>query len=125
MSEPTRIGRDLEGLADWAFAVAALRGALHRDRLGRGCATAELVRLAAGLGYTACVYFGSASAPDARVVRAARLATPLRAAGLLAAGLGRRRAADALVGGAAAWSAAAVALALARRRGGDGDPPGR
>ncbi len=45
-SEPTRIGRDLEGLADWAFAAAALRGALRRGWLGRGAGAGELVRWA-------------------------------------------------------------------------------
>jgi hypothetical protein len=110
--EPTRLGRDLEGLADWAFSVAALRGALAQGWIGRAAATGELVRLGAGLGYALVVYLGSASAPDARVVHAARVTTPLRAAGLLAAGLGRRRAAGALVAGGAAWSALAVARAL-------------
>jgi hypothetical protein len=110
--EPTRIGRDLEGLADWAFAAAALSGALRRGWLGRGAGSGELVRLGAGLGYALVVYFGSASAPDARVVHAARLATPLRAGGLVAAGFGHRRAADALIAGGAAWSALAIARAL-------------
>ncbi|MEA2138484.1 MAG: hypothetical protein QOG56_1634 [Solirubrobacteraceae bacterium] len=110
--EPTRLGRDLEGLADWAFSVAALRGALAQGWIGRAAATGELVRLGAGLGYALVVYLGSASAPDAHVVHAARVTTPLRAAGLLAAGLGRRRAAGALVAGGAAWSALAVARAL-------------
>ena len=44
-TEPTRIGRDLEGLADWAFAAAALRGALRRDWLSRGAAAASSLRL--------------------------------------------------------------------------------
>ncbi|MDX6680381.1 MAG: hypothetical protein QOG94_420 [Solirubrobacteraceae bacterium] len=110
--EPTRLGRDLEGLADWAFSVAALRGALAQGWIGRAAATGELVRLGAGLGYALVMYLGTASAPDARVVHAARVTTPLRAAGLLAAGLGRRRAAGALVAGGAAWSALAVARAL-------------
>jgi hypothetical protein len=113
--EPTRLGRDLEGLADWAFAAAALRGARARGWLGRGAAVGELVRLGVGLGYAVVVYFGSASAPDARVVHAARVTTPLRAAGLVAAALGRRRAADALMVGGAACSAAAIARALMRR----------
>jgi CDP-alcohol phosphatidyltransferase-like enzyme len=114
---PTRLGRDLEGLADWAFSAAALRGALRCGWLGRAAAAGELARLGAGLGYALVVYFGSASAPDARVLHAARATTPLRAAGLLAAGLGHRRTADALVGGGASWSALVVARALAARRG--------
>jgi hypothetical protein len=113
--EPTRIGRDLEGLADAMFAAAALRGALHRGWLGRAAGRGELVRLAAGFGYAWVVWFGSASAPDPRVLHAARLTTPVRAAGLVAAGLGRRRLADALVLGGAGWSAGAIVLALVRR----------
>ena len=114
--EPTRIGRDLEGLADACFAVAALRGALRRGWLGGPAAALELARLGIGLGYTLSVYFASARAPDATVVRAARLTTPVRAAGLLAAGLGRRRWADGLVSGGAVWSALAVVRAVRRTR---------
>jgi hypothetical protein len=113
-AEPTRIGRDLEGLADWAFAAAALRGAMRRGWLGRGAGRGELVRLGAGLGYALVVWFGSASAPDPRVLHAARVTTPVRAAGLVAAGLGHRRAGDALVTAGAAWSAQAIARALVR-----------
>ena len=115
-AEPTRFGRDLEGLADVAFAVAALRGARRRDWLGRAATRAELVRIAAGLGYTVAVWFGTARPPDARLLRAARATTPVRAAGLVAAGLRRRRLADALVAGGAASSLAATAAAARRRR---------
>ena len=48
---PTRMGRDLEGLADAAFAVAALRGAVRHGWLGRGTAAAEGARIALGIGY--------------------------------------------------------------------------
>ncbi len=112
----TRIGRDLEGLADAAFAAAALRGALRRGWLGRGAAGAELARNAIGLCYALLVWFGSARAPDPRVLHAARATTPLRAGGLVAAGLGRRRLAGALVTSGAALSAAATASALLRAR---------
>ena len=47
-SEPTRIGRDLEGLADWAFAAAALRGAMRRGWLSRAAGAGELARLGVG-----------------------------------------------------------------------------
>ncbi len=50
---PTRLGRDLEGLADVAFAIAALRGAVRQGWLGRGAARAELARIAVGIGYAA------------------------------------------------------------------------
>jgi hypothetical protein len=113
-SEPTRIGRDLEGLADWAFAAAALRGAVRSGRLGRGAGRSELARLGIGLGYALYIWFGSATAPDPRVLHAARVTTPVRAAGLVAAGLGHARLAGALVAGGAGWSAAAIGRALVR-----------
>jgi hypothetical protein len=114
-SVPTRLGRDLEGLADAAFAAAALRGARRRGWLGRGAAGAELARIALGAGYALLVWFGSARAPDPRVLHAARVTTPIRAGGLVAAGLGRRRLAGALVIAGAAWSGLATAAAVARR----------
>jgi hypothetical protein len=76
----------------------------------------ELARLAAGFGYALYVYFGRASAPDPRVTRAGRVTTPVRVAGLIAAGIGQRRLAGALVGGGAAWSVVAVARALRAER---------
>ena len=109
---PTRIGRDLEGLVDACFGAAALRAGLRRGRIGRAAVAGELVRLAAGFGYALYVYFGRATAPDPRVTRAGRVTTPVRVAGLIAAGLGRRRLAGALVGGGALWSVAALASAL-------------
>ncbi|MDX6668975.1 MAG: hypothetical protein QOK04_2355 [Solirubrobacteraceae bacterium] len=110
-SEPTRIGRDLEGLVDACFAAAALRGARRDQRVGGAVVAGELARLAAGFGYALYVYFGRADAPDPRVTRAARITTPVRVGGLIAAGLGRRRLADALIGGGALWSVAALATA--------------
>ena len=115
-AEPTRLGRDLEGLADVAFAIAALRGARRRGWLSGAAAGAELARIAAGLGYAVAVWFGTARPPDARLLRAARATTPVRAAGLVAAGLRRRRLADALVAGGAAAGLAATAAAVLRRR---------
>lgn len=114
-SAPTRLGRDLEGLADAAFAVAALRGARRRGWLGRCAATAELARIAAGLGYASLVWLGSAQPPDAGVLHAARVTTPIRAGGLIAAGLGHRRRAGAVVLAGAGWSALATAAAIRRR----------
>lgn len=113
---PTRAGRDLEGLVDACFAVAALGGARRRGWLGRWAAGAEAARQAAGFGYALAVYFGRAAPPDAAIARAARLTTPVRVAGLVAAGLGRRRAADLLVGGGAAASVALLAGAGCRGR---------
>jgi phosphatidylglycerophosphate synthase len=109
---PTRIGRDLEGLVDACFAAAALRAAMRRELVAPAVVAGELARLAAGLGYVLYVYFGRASGPDPRVTRAGRVTTPVRAAGLVAAGLGRRRLAGALLGAGAGWSVVAVGRAL-------------
>jgi phosphatidylglycerophosphate synthase len=111
-SEPTRIGRDLEGLVDACFATAALRAARRDDRVGAPIVAGELARLAAGFSYALYVYFGRADAPDPRVTRAARITTPVRVGGLLAAALGRRRLADVLIGGGALWSVAVLGAAL-------------
>jgi hypothetical protein len=109
---PTRAGRDLEGLVDACFGASALVGARRRGWIGRPSVAAELARLGAGFGYALYVYFGRATAPDPAVTRAARITTPVRAAGLIAAGAGRRRLADALVGGGSLGSVAAIAGAL-------------
>lgn len=110
-AEPTRIGRDLEGLVDFSFAVAALRGARRHDLVSRGVVGAELARLGAGFAYALGVYFGRAEAPAPGLLRAARLTSPVRAAGLMAAGLRRRRLADALLAGGALGSLAATGRA--------------
>jgi phosphatidylglycerophosphate synthase len=111
----TRAGRDLEGLVDVAFALAALRGAVRNGWLGRPAATLETARLVTGALLSTAAYFGTSRAPDAAMVHAARVTTPARAAGLIAAGLGRRRAADVLVAAGAVCSAGAVAYAATRR----------
>ena len=86
-SGPTRLGRDLEGLADAAFAAAALRGAVRHGWLGprRGARRAAPHRARRRLQRRRS---GSAARGrrEARVLHAARAATPLRAAGLVAAG---------------------------------------
>jgi phosphatidylglycerophosphate synthase len=116
-SVPTRAGRDLEGLADAAFAAAMLRG-LHREgRLPPAAVAAELARLAVGVGYALWCYFGTAERPDEAVVRAGRVTTPLRAAGLLAAAAGRPRTGVRLLLSGSALSVGAVAVAVARRGG--------
>jgi hypothetical protein len=104
-SEPTRLGRDLEGLVDAAFTLAALRGARRRRWLGRVAASCEAVRVGAGVAYAVGVYLGRARAPDPRLLRAGRALAPVRAAGLILAARGRRRLADALLVGTSAWAA--------------------
>jgi phosphatidylglycerophosphate synthase len=109
-SAPTRAGRDLEGLVDSAFAVAALRGTVRAGRLGRPSAVLEAARLAAGFIYASAAYFGAGRPPSASLARAPRCTAPLRAAGVLAAAAGHRRAGGALLAlGAAAGAAAALA----------------
>ena len=112
---PTRIGRDLEGLADVAFAAAALHGAVRRGWLGPIAGGAELARIGLGTAYSAAVWLGRARAPEPRVLHAARAATPIRAGGLVAAGLGRRGLADTLVIAGALGSAVATAAAVRPR----------
>jgi hypothetical protein len=116
--EPTRIGRDLEGLVDACFAAAALGGARRRGLIGGWAAAGEQARLAAGVAYAFAVWFGTAAAPDPALIRAARLTTPVRFAGLLAAGAGRRRAAGLLVAGGSLSSVAVLVRAaqVARTR---------
>jgi phosphatidylglycerophosphate synthase len=112
--EPTRAGRDLEGLVDACFGAAALLGALRRGAVAPAAGGAELARVGAGFGYGLVVYFGRADAPDPRVTRAARLTTPVRAAGLIAAGLGRRRLASALLAAGSAWSIGSLVYGVRR-----------
>ena len=114
-SEPTRLGRDLEGLVDGAFTAAALRGAQRRGTIGHVAAGCEAVRLGVGLGCALNAYFGNAQPADPRLLRAGRVLAPVRAAGLIVAGLGRRRLGGALViGGSAASALGAVAASRAR-----------
>ena len=104
-AEPTRAGRDLEGLADACFAGAVVTGLRRNERIGRAASGAELLRLATGFSYSLAVYFGRAQPPEPRLIRAARLTTPVRAGGLIAAASGRPRLGTALVGIGCAWSA--------------------
>ena len=70
---PTRLGRDLEGLADAAFAIAALRGARRRGWLSRGGGRrrARADRRRAGLQRRCLVRHGAPAgrAPAARRAR--------------------------------------------------------
>ncbi len=115
LGEPTRAGRDLEGLADVCFAGAVLIGLRRADRVGAAASAAELTRLCAGFAYALIVYFGRARAPDPQLIRAARLTTPVRAGGLVAASLGRRRSGTALVAGGCVGSLVLLAAAVRNR----------
>jgi phosphatidylglycerophosphate synthase len=118
LGEPTRAGRDLEGLADLCFTTALLIGLRRRERIDRAASAAELLRLGSGLSYSLAAYFGRAEPPDRELVGAARPTTVLRGAGLIAAAAGRRRLGTGLV---AAGCAASVALLLRTA----GSRPGR
>jgi len=113
---PTRAGRDLEGVVDAAFSVAAVRGGVRQGWLPAPAAAAELGRLTLGAAVGSVLYFRGAARPDPRITHAGRAFTPLRAAGLLAASRGWRRAAGAFVTMAAASGAAAVVEAAASSR---------
>lgn len=110
-SEPTRLGRDLEGVVDAAFGVAAIRGAIRGRQLARCAGAVELVRVAAGFAYGLAVYFGKARPPDRRVLAAGRATTPLRACGLIVAAAGRRRLGSLLLGTGSAAAVAALGFA--------------
>ncbi|MFL5956925.1 MAG: hypothetical protein ACJ756_05700, partial [Solirubrobacterales bacterium] len=97
-----------------AIGAAALRGPLRRGAVAPAAVGVELARLGAGFGYALVIYFGRADAPDPRVTRAARPATPVRAAGLVAAGLGRRRPASALLAAGSAWSIGSLVYGVRR-----------
>jgi len=118
LGEPTRAGRDLEGLADLCFAAGVLIGLRRDERISNAASAAELTRVGVGFAYALLHYFGRASAPDPELTRAARLTTPVRAGGLIVAAAGRRSLGTALVG-----AGCAASLALLFRRA--GSRPGR
>jgi phosphatidylglycerophosphate synthase len=113
--EPTRAGRDLEGVVDSCLALATLRGCARHDLLARAAVAAEACRLGAGLAYSTASYFGRLSPPSRSVLDAGRALSPLRLASLVLAARGRRTGASVLLAGAAA--AAVLEVALATRRG--------
>jgi hypothetical protein len=117
-AEPTRVGRDFDGVVDACFGVAALRGALRHDLVGRRLVRAELARIGLGVGYGFGSYFRGLAPPDPVVTAAARALAPLRLAGLLALATARRRVGSALLGagmaGSLALHAAGAVVKLAR-----------
>ena len=113
---PTRAGRDLEGLVDACFAVAALRGARRRGWLARAPVAGELARIVAGFAYAVGVWFGRAAPPPPELLHAARWTTTLRVAGLVTAGTGRRRLAGGLLLAGSALSLALLGRAVASSR---------
>lgn len=112
--QPTRAGRDLEGLVDACFTAAALLGLVRSGRLGRPAVGLEGARVGAGALYATWTYFARARAPDRSVVRAARATSAIRVAALVAAGSGRRRIGDAALSAGSLASVALLARAAAR-----------
>ena len=113
---PTRAGRDLEGLADAAVLLAALHAAARTRRLARPVIALEAARILAGTAYATTIYFAQADAPDPVLTRAARRTTPIRVAGLLAAGAGRRRWGHVLLVTGSVASFASLARGARRQR---------
>ena len=121
--EPTRAGRDLEGLVDTCAAIAAVGAARRSGRLGRPATTLELARLTAGPVYSASIYFGRAESPDRALTGAARITTPLRGAGLLAAARDRTRLANVTVAAGSLASLVALGHAAFSERARSGRAP--
>lgn len=114
-SEPTRAGRDLEGLVDACFTAAAIGGLRRAGRIGGWPARAELLRLGCGAAYAVFGYLARAEPPDRELVRAARMSTAMRAGGLVVAATGRRRLGDGLLAAGCASSLGLLARAAAAR----------
>lgn len=115
-TQTTRAGRDLEGLVDACVSAAAFRAARRDGRVGRQVVALELARLASGSLYAATIYFARAEAPNRAITGAARITTPLRVAGLLAAGRNHRRLAEVLVASGSLTSLVALGHALLSER---------
>lgn len=111
----TRWGRDLEGMVDACFAVAALRGASRAGGVSALPVALERARLLAGTVYAFTAYLVGGRAPDRAVPSSGRGAAPVRLAGLIAAGLRRRALADRLL-----VAATVIAVTGLRRRPGTG-----
>jgi phosphatidylglycerophosphate synthase len=108
----TRAGRDLEGLVDACFTVAALAGARREGLVPGWAAGAEAVRISVGILYAVGSYFLAAEPPERSLIGAARPLSVARAGGLVIALAGRRRA------GASILAAGALASALITIRAG-------
>jgi phosphatidylglycerophosphate synthase len=120
--EPTRAGRDLEGLVDSCLAVATLRGCARHEMLAPAAVRAEALRLGVGAAYSTASYFGLLRPPDRAVLAAGRSLSPLRVVSLVLGAGGRRTLGSVLLGAGAvaavldASAAAAAAAAAAADR---------
>lgn len=113
---PTRLGRDLETVADGAFGAAVLLGAVRARRVPPAVVALEALRAGAALATALGAYLGAAVPPPPAVARAGRRSAPLRAGGLVALTAGRRRTGTVLT--AAGSLAGTAALLRARERAG-------
>ncbi len=110
----TRFGAQFDGLVDACFAAAALRGAVSAGGVSPAVVLIERVRLTVGAVYVASEYRAAGRHPDERLRASGRSAAPVRIAGLLAAGLRRRRCADRLIVAAASISVARALGSVSR-----------
>lgn len=111
---PTRLGRDLDRLADLCAFGCATGAARRAGWLEPWAARAFVLRYAAGTGYTVARYFVRGAPPPGDARPWSYAATPVFVAGLIAAAAGARRAGSAAV--AAASLATLAGQALAARR---------
>jgi len=111
--EPTRAGRDLEGLVDSCLGFATLRGSARHRLIAPPAVAAETFRLVVGAAYSTASYFGLLRPPDRSVIEAGRSLSTLRVASLAAGAAGRRTSASVLLG---AGAVAAVIDAIAAIR---------
>jgi phosphatidylglycerophosphate synthase len=93
----TRFGREFDGVVDACFAAAALRGAARSVGVSPLAVRLERARSVAGAAYVSTAYLVAGRAPDPSVRSSGRAAAPVRLAGLVAAGAGRRALADRLL----------------------------
>jgi phosphatidylglycerophosphate synthase len=88
---PTRLGRDLDAVADLLFLSAAVRGAARAELVGPYAARALLARQGLVALATAVHYFAVGRPPSRRALGATRWVSPLVTAGILAGAAGHRR----------------------------------
>ncbi|HEY5399006.1 MAG TPA: CDP-alcohol phosphatidyltransferase family protein [Trebonia sp.] len=93
----TRFGREFDGVVDACFAAAALRGAARSVGVSPVAVRVERARSVVGAAYVSTAYLVAGRAPDPAVRCSGRAAAPVRLAGLVAAGAGRRALADRLL----------------------------
>lgn len=113
----TRLGRELDRLADACAFVAAVGAARRAGWITAWASRAFAVRYAAGTGYVTAHYLLRATPPQPAARDVTRAVTPAFVLGLGAGALGARRAGSAAVGAASLTALAAQALAAAGPQG--------